>query len=310
MDPAKLYGSSRIDQAGFVAIVNDAWTARNALFSRLDCERWVDGVEENDNARVPEGEMKLENKVGVITGGNSGIGLATAQEFQTNGAKVVIFGRDRRSLDLAANRLGGEVLAIQGDVRRLGDIQHLFAQASQRFGKIDILVANAGIAKFAPVESMSEELFDELSDILFKGVFFTVQKSLPYLRDGASVILVGSSDADKQGRLLTSVYTASKSAVRALARAMSAELLPRRIRVNVMSPGMTDTPIITREGGMPGATPEQIAETITKMIPMRRRGTPEEMAKAMLFLASDDSSYCVGSELMADGGLTQLVIPA
>jgi NAD(P)-dependent dehydrogenase (short-subunit alcohol dehydrogenase family) len=179
-----------------------------------------------------------------------------------------------------------------------------------RFGKIDILVANAGIAKFAPVDSLSETIFDELSDILFKGVFFTVQRALPMLRDGASVVLVGASDADKQGRMLTSVYTAAKSAVRALARSFSVELLPRRIRVNVVSPGMTDTPIITREGGMPGATPEQIAAVIAKTIPLRRRGTPPEVAKAILFMASDDSSYCLGSELMVDGGLTQVVNPA
>jgi len=254
--------------------------------------------------------MKLSSKVAVITGGNSGIGLATAREFQANGAKVVIFGRSRQTLDQAAATLGSDALAVQGDVRRLADIDRLFEQAEHRFGKIDILVVNAGIAKFAPVETMSEELFDELCDILFKGAFFTVQKSLPYLRDGASVILVGSADGDKQGRVFTSIYTASKSAVRSLARSFSAELLPRRIRVNVMSPGMTDTPIITREGGIGGATPEQIAAAITKTIPVRRRATPEEMAKAMLFLASDDSSYCVGSELMADGGLTQLVNPA
>ena len=254
--------------------------------------------------------MKLENKVAVITGGNSGIGLATAREFKANGAKVVIFGRDRRTLELAAAGLGSDALAIQGDVRSLVDLERLFVQASGRFGKIDVLIANAGIAKFAPAETMSEELFDELSDILFKGAFFTVQKALPHLRDGASVILVGSADADKQGRMFTSIYTAAKSAVRALARSLSVELLARRIRVNVVSPGMTDTPIITREGGPPGVTPEQIAATITKLIPMRRRGTAEEMAKAMLFMASDDSSYCVGSELMADGGMTQLVNPA
>jgi NAD(P)-dependent dehydrogenase (short-subunit alcohol dehydrogenase family) len=159
------------------------------------------------------------------------------------------------------------------------------------------------------VDSLSEELFDELTGILFKGVFFTVQKALPHLRDGASVILVGSCDADKQGRAGTSIYTASKAAVRSLARSMSVELLSRRIRVNVLSPGMTDTPIITREGGMAGATPEEIAAIITKAIPLRRRGSPEEMAKAMLFLASDDSSYCLGSELLVDGGLTQLVNP-
>jgi NAD(P)-dependent dehydrogenase (short-subunit alcohol dehydrogenase family) len=253
--------------------------------------------------------MRLQNKVAVITGGNSGIGLATAREFKANGAKVVIFGRSRQTLDGAASSLGQEALAIQGDIRKLPDIQRLFEHASKRFGKIDVLVANAGIAKFAPVEVLSEELFDELSGILFKGVFFTVQKALPFLRDGASIILVGSADADKQGRVGTSIYTAAKAAVRSLARSLSVELLSRRIRVNVLSPGMTETPIITREGGLPGASPEEIAAMITKTIPLRRRGTPEEMAKAMLFLASDDSSYCLGSELLVDGGFTQLANP-
>ena len=253
--------------------------------------------------------MKLRGKVAVITGGNSGIGLATAHEFVANGASVAIFGRDPETIASASAALGGNTLAVLGDVRSLDDLERLFAQTGERFGKIDILVANAGIAKFAPAESLSEALFDELSDILFKGVFFTVQKALPHLRDGASVILVGAADADKQGRMLTSVYTAAKSAVRALARSFSVELLPRRIRVNVLSPGMTETPIIMREGGPPGATPEQIAAKITSLIPLRRRGTPGEMAKAMLFLASDDSSYCLGSELMVDGGLTQLVNP-
>jgi NAD(P)-dependent dehydrogenase (short-subunit alcohol dehydrogenase family) len=251
--------------------------------------------------------MKLSDKVAVITGGNSGIGLATAREFKANGAKVVIFGRSQKTLDQTAAELGSDALCVQGDVRRIGDLVRLFEQTGKRFGKIDILVVNAGIAKFAPVDNLSEDLFDELSGILFKGAFFTVQKALPHLRDGASVILVGSADADKQGRAFTSIYLASKAAVRSLARSFAVELLPRRIRVNVLSPGMTDTPIITREGGMAGATPEEIAERITNMIPMRRRGTPEEMAKAMPFLASDDSSYCIGSELLADGGLTQLV---
>jgi NAD(P)-dependent dehydrogenase (short-subunit alcohol dehydrogenase family) len=253
--------------------------------------------------------MKLKDRVAVITGGNSGIGLATARTFQANGAKVVIFGRNRATLDQAAAGLGGGVLAVQGDVRNLGDIERLFDETANRFGKIDVLVANAGIAKFAPAAVLSEALFDELSDILFKGVFFTVQKALPYLRDGASIILVGSADADKQGRIGTSIYTAAKAAVRSLARSLSVELLPHRVRVNVLSPGMTDTPIITREGGMPGLTPEEIAAVITGSIPLRRRGTPEEMSAAMLFLASDDSAYCLGSELLVDGGLTQLVNP-
>ena len=254
--------------------------------------------------------MKLVNRVAVITGGNSGIGLATAHEFRANGARIAIFGRDAQTLGTAAAAVGEDTLAVQGDVQNLADLDRLFAETDRLFGKTDILVVNAGIAKFASVEGMSEVLFDELTGILFKGAFFTVQRALPYLRDGASIILVGSADGDKQGRVFTSIYSASKAAVRSLARSLSVELLPRRIRVNVMSPGMTDTPIITREGGVGGATPEQIAEVITRTIPMRRRATPQEIAKAMLFLASDDSSYCVGSELMADGGLTQLVNPA
>ena len=253
--------------------------------------------------------MKLLDKVAVITGGNSGIGFATARLFQANGAKVVIFGRSRSTLDQAAKSLSGEVLSVQGDVRKLDDLERLFAETAKRFGEVDVLVANAGIAKFAPVGSLSEELFDELSDTLFKGVFFTVQKALPHMRDRASIILVGSADGDKQGRMGTSIYTAAKSAVRSLARSLSVELLPRKIRANVLSPGMAETPIITREGGLPGVRPEEIAAIITKTIPLRRRGTPEEMAQAMLFLASEDSSYCLGSELLVDGGLTQLVNP-
>jgi NAD(P)-dependent dehydrogenase (short-subunit alcohol dehydrogenase family) len=253
--------------------------------------------------------MKLKNKVAVITGGNSGIGLATAREFKANGAKITIFGRNRETLDKAATSLGDDVLAIQGDVRNFADIDRLFEQSARRFGKIDVLVSAAGIAKVAPIESLPEKLFDELCDIHFKGTFFTVQKALPYLRDGASVILVSSADADKQARVGTSIYVAAKAAVRSLARSMAVELLPRRIRVNVLSPGSIDTPIISREGGPPGVTPDEIAAMITKTIPMRRRGTSEEMAKAMLFLASDDSSYCLGAELLADGGMTQLVNP-
>jgi NAD(P)-dependent dehydrogenase (short-subunit alcohol dehydrogenase family) len=254
--------------------------------------------------------VKLHNKVAVITGGNSGIGLAIAREFKSNGAKVVIFGRSQRTLDQAAQTLCEDVLAVQGDVRKMQDLGHLFDETAKTFGKVDVLVANAGIAKFAPIQSMPEELFDELSDILFKGLFFTVQKALLHMRDGASIILVGSADSDKLGRSGTSIYSAAKAAVRSLARSMAVELLPRGIRVNVLSPGMTDTPIISREGGPPGMTPEQLAAVITSTIPLRRRGTPEEMAKAALFLASADSSYCLGSEIVVDGGMTQLVNPA
>ena len=222
---------------------------------------------------------RLQDRVAVITGGNSGIGLATAREFKANGAKLVIFGRNRQTLDEAAAALGNGALAVQGDVRKLADIDRLFDEAGKKFGKVDVLVANAGISKFAPVHSLPESLFDELCDIHFKGAFFTVQEGLPYLRDGASVILVSACDADKQGRAGTSIYTAAKAGMRSLARSLSVELLPRRIRVNVISPGMTDTPIITREGGPPGVTPEQIAALITQLIPLRRRAAPEEMAK-------------------------------
>src|SRR5579864_8777032 len=172
--------------------------------------------------------MKLQNKVAVITGGNSGIGLAIAREFQENGSKIVIFGRSQETLERAAKSLSGDLLVVKGDVRKLGDLDHLFEQTAKTFGEIDVLVANAGIAKFAPIESMPEHLFDELSDILFKGLFFTVQKALPHMRDGASIILVGSADSDKLGRVGTSIYSAVKAAVRSLARSMSVELLPRQ----------------------------------------------------------------------------------
>ena len=254
--------------------------------------------------------MKLTNKVAVVTGGNSGIGLAIAREFLANGARVAIFGRCQTTLNAASAELGTAAIAVQGDVKYVADIERLYEETTRAFGPIDIVVANAGIAKFAPVDVLPEPLFDELSDILFKGAFFTVQRALPHMRDGGSIILVGSADSDKQGRIGTSIYSAAKAAVRSLARSFAVELLPRRIRVNCLSPGMTETPIITREGGMPGVSPEDLAAMITRTIPLRRRGTPEEMAKAALFLASDDSSYCIGSEILADGGLSQLVNPA
>ncbi len=208
--------------------------------------------------------MKLNNKVAAITGGNSGIGLATAREFVANGARVAIFGRDPRTLDAAAASLGRDSLAVRGDVRNLDDIDRFFSQVGERFGQIDILVANAGIAKFAPVESLSETLFDELSDVHFKGTFFTVQKALPYLRDGASVILVGSSYSDKQGLAGISIYHAAKAAVRSLVRSLAVELLPRRIRVNMVGLGSIETPILTREGGPPGVSPEELAAGLAK----------------------------------------------
>ncbi len=248
----------------------------------------------------------LDGKVAVITGGNSGIGLATAKEFHRNGARVAIFGRNQGTLDAAASELGDGALAVQGDVRDLRCLSRLFEETSKRLGRIDILAANAGIAKFAPLAEFSEELFDEVCEVNFKGAFFTVQKALPHLRDGASVILVGAADADKRGLPLQSVYSATKAAVRSLARTLSAELLPRRIRVNVLSPGMTATPILARDIGLSSEFRDKLADAITAMVPVRRRGTPEEMARAMLYLASDDSAYILGAELVVDGGFCQI----
>ncbi len=252
--------------------------------------------------------MKLQGNVAVVTGGNSGIGLATAKAFKENGAKVAIFGRDRGSLESAARQLGDGTLAVQGDVRNLQDLDRLFKQATSHLGMIDVLVVNAGIAKFSPLTEFTEALFDEVCGINFKGAFFTVQRALPHLRDGASVILVGAADADKQGRPLASIYSATKAAVRSLARTLSAELLPRRIRVNVLSPGLTSTPILTRDIGLPGEVRDQIAQAITDKVPLGRLGTPEEMAWAMLFLASSDSAFFLGTELSPDGGLTQIAL--
>jgi len=245
---------------------------------------------------------KLESKVAAITGGNSGIGLAAARAFVEHGAKVAIFGREKKTLAAAG------LVAFQGDTRHLDDLRRFFTGTREQLGLIDVLVASAGIAKFSPLANLTEELYDEIVDINVKGVVFTIQQALPHLRDGASVILLGTAGA-LQGRLFNSTYALSKASMIALARGVSAELLPRRIRVNVLSPGMTDTPIIQRGGGLPGVTPEQMAEMITASIPVRRRATVEEMAKALVFLASDDSSYCYGSELVVDGGLSHLMIP-
>lgn len=248
--------------------------------------------------------MKLQGKVAVVTGGNSGIGLAIAREFTEQGADVVVFGRNAETLDEAVQSVGNGTLGVQGDVTHLADLDRLYQETAARFGKIDILVANAGIAKPAPLDLTDEALFDLTSDVNFKGAFFTVQKAVPYLNEGASVILTTSA-GNVKGLPNFSVYVATKAAVRSLARSFSAELLPRGIRVNALSPGPIETPIFGRMG-LPQEAMNGIAEQMTEMIPIKRFGKPEEMAKAALFLASSDSSYVVGSELVADGGLSQL----
>ena len=248
--------------------------------------------------------MKLENRIAVITGGNSGIGRATAEEFQRQGAKVVVFGRNRETLDATVAALGDGAAGIQGDVSRLEDLDRLFAEVKERHGRIDVLVANAGIAPPAPIEQVDEASFDQLIDVNVKGLFFTVQKALPLLTEGSSIVLTGSS-VTYRGMANMSVYAATKAAVRSLARTFSLELLPRGIRVNVLSPGPIETPIFGRMG-LPEEALEEMAQGIAQQVPMGRFGSAEEMAKAALFLASSDSSYVVGADLLADGGFATL----
>ena len=247
---------------------------------------------------------RLEGKVAVVTGGNSGIGLATAKEFREQGARVVITGRDGRTLEEAAREIGGDVLAVRADASSLEDTDRLFAAVAEKFGKIDVLFVNAGIGKFAPIEAVTEELFDQIMDNNFKGAYFTIQRALPHLNDNASVILNTSINAHI-GMPNSSVYAASKAALITLARTLSAELLGRGIRVNAVSPGPVTTPIF----GRLGLQPEEVREATRNMqeqVPLKRFGRPEEIAKTVLFLASSDSSFLLGTEIVADGGMSQL----
>ena len=247
---------------------------------------------------------RLEGKTALITGGNSGIGRAIAQEFASQGAHVAIFGRNQATLDETKSLIGNGTLAVQGDVTNLDDLDTLYKATSEKLGKIDVLVVNAGIAKVSPLDQTTESFFDQTSDINFKGAFFTVQKALPYLNDGASIILV-SSIVNIKGFPGFSVYSATKAAVRSLARSWATELSPRNIRVNTLSPGPIETPIFDKMG-LPQETLDEFAAGMIQQVPLGRFGKPEEMAKAALFLASDDSSYIQGAELSADGGVAQV----
>jgi len=247
---------------------------------------------------------KLEGKVAVITGGNSGIGLATAKEFKEQGARVVITGRDQKTLDEAKLEIGGDVLAVQSDTSSLTEIDKLFAVVKGKFGKIDVLFVNAGIGKFVPVADVTEELFDSIMDINFKGAYFTIQKALPFLNDNASIVL-NTSIVAHIGMPNSSVYAASKAALITLVRTLSAELVGRGIRVNAVSPGPIATPILNRLGLPPEAL-EETKNSLEGQVPMKRFGRPEEIAKTVLFLASSDSSFLLGTEIVADGGMSQL----
>jgi NAD(P)-dependent dehydrogenase (short-subunit alcohol dehydrogenase family) len=248
--------------------------------------------------------MKFNNKVAVITGGNSGIGLATAQNFIQEGAKVVIVGRNQDSVNEAVKSLGNGAIGIQGDVSNLDDLDRLYTIVRDRALKIDILVVNAGVAPFRPVERVDEAHFDKIMDVNVKGAYFTVQKALPILNEGASIVLVASS-ATAIGLPGTSVYSASKAALRSFARTLSAELVGRGIRVNTVSPGPVETPLFGKTELSPEAI-EEVGETILNQVPMKRMAQSEEIAKTIAFLASSDSSYVLGAELFVDGGMAQV----
>ena len=247
---------------------------------------------------------KLDAKVALITGGNSGIGLATAKRFVNEGAYVFITGRRKEELNAAVKEIGRNVTAVQGDVSNLADLDRLFAQIKKEKGKIDIVFANAGVAKYAPLGEITEEFYDSIFDINVKGVLFTVQKALPLLRDGASIILNASIVASK-GFSSNSVYSATKAAVRSFARTWTTDLKDRRIRVNAVSPGPIDTPGLN-ELLASSETGNQRKKMISNGMPLGRLGTPDEIAKAVVFLASDDSSYITGTELFVDGGFAQV----
>ncbi len=246
----------------------------------------------------------LTGKTAVITGGASGIGLAAAQALIEAGAQVLLFSRNQAALDEAVRALGPNAAAVAGDVTRSADLDRLYDAVARRFGKIDVLVANAGVARFAPIEAADETHFDLLSDINFKGAYFTVAKALPHLNDGASVVLT-SSIVNQTGLPGTSVYAATKAAVRSLARTFAAELAPRNIRVNVVSPGPVETPIFEKTG-LSSEQLEGFAEGAAQRVALKRFARPHEIAGPILFLASDAASYVTGADLQADGGFGQL----
>jgi NAD(P)-dependent dehydrogenase (short-subunit alcohol dehydrogenase family) len=247
---------------------------------------------------------KLDGKTAVITGGTTGIGLATAKRFVKEGATVFITGRRRNELDVAVELIGKNVTGVQGDAASLADLDRLYATVKEQSGHIDILFANAGIGEFAPLGAITEEHFDKIFNVNVRGLLFSVQKALPLFAEGGSIILNASIVASK-GTPALSVYSATKAAVRSFARTWTLDLKDRRIRVNAISPGPIDTPGLS---GL-GATEEQTAQfkaTLVAEVPLGRLGEPDEIAKAAVFLASDDSSYVTGIELFVDGGLAQI----
>src|SRR5262245_27752920 len=271
-------------------------------------------VDLNDFARArrggrprPQGKVgwimgKLDGKVAVVTGGNSGIGLAAAKRFVEDGAYVFITGRRQEELDAAVRQIGRNVQAIRGDVSKLADLERIMATVKEQKGRIDVLFANAGSAEAAPLTEITEEFFDRHFDINVKGALFAVQKALPILRDGASIIFT-SSVVGSKGLPGVSVYSATKAALRSLARTLTTDLKTRKIRVNVVSPGTIDTPGLR---GLRNLDAQGLNEHYAAAIPLGRLGRADEIADAASFLASDESGYVTGTELFVDGGMAQV----
>lgn len=250
---------------------------------------------------------KLKNKIAVITGGNSGIGFGIAEAFKNAGASGTITGRNQTTINDAVEKLGPDFIGVAGDVTNSGDLENIFKKTSDKFTKIDILVVNAGgIVDGVPMEdiyNVTEENFDHYMNLNLKSAYFTVQKALPYLNDGASIILIGSSAAHRAAPGMA-IYSAAKAAIISLAKGLSLDLLPRKIRVNTLSPGSIDTPVFGK------IVPEEQLELVKQMwidiTPVGRQGLPSDIGNAAVFLASDDSAFIVGTEILSDGGLTNI----
>ena len=246
---------------------------------------------------------KLKNKVAVITGGNSGIGFGIAEALKNEGARGAIIGRNQQTLDNAVALLGEDFIAISADVTKLPDLEKVFQTTAEKFGKIDVLVANAGAGTTGTVATTSEADYDQLLDLNLKSVYFTVQKALPYLNDGASIILIGSNAAHRAYANFT-LYGAAKAAVIYLAKGFSSDLLDRKIRANVITPVTTDTPAFDKF--VPAEQMEAVKKHFADQMPIGRIGQPGDIGKTAVFLASDDSSFMLGAEILVDGGMTYL----